>query len=598
MSNDKGLPEVTLDQIRAWTSEASFGRGDNYFRQGNILSPRRQERTLRAECLGSQPSPYRVKVTLGETGIAAGSCSCPIGTGGHCKHAVALLLTWLHEPERFTEMETLATALEGLAREELVALIQKMVMRYPDLESMLTLKTLSKPSTAQTLSPEPIRNQVTRALFSHGHDWQSGHYISAELSEIVALGDGFAEREDWANAALVYMTIAETVRAAYDQIFDHDGDVIVVVADCVAGLGDCLKAAPDLASRTEILRTLFDLYQWDTGLGGYGAADEVPGLLLDIARSDERRVLSGWVREALPASSTAEDRFYHDWQRRTLGGFLLDLEADQLNNEQYLELCRETGRYEELIDRLLGSGRATEAVAEAKRFPDYQLSTLADLFVAHGHGDLAQTLVTDRWEQSEDSRLLSWLQRYAEQHGQPERALELAQMQFWQGPSVAGYQELRRLAEPLGRWSALSAKVLSRLAAEGYDDQLVRIHLEEGAAEAALQAFEVLAEKEEQRRQSQIGGWSTAAALRLPVATAIEASHPWKAVALIKPIVDDLIAARGRGNYARAARHLQTVRDIYAAQGAMEEWQAFIGDLKEENRRLPALQDELKKAGL
>ena len=93
-----GPPRPTESDIRRWTGEASFGRGQCYFAQRNILNPRRQGDTLKARCLGSRPQPYRVTVTLGPTGIVAGHCSCPVGSGGHCKHAAALLLTAQSDP--------------------------------------------------------------------------------------------------------------------------------------------------------------------------------------------------------------------------------------------------------------------------------------------------------------------------------------------------------------------------------------------------------------------------------------------------------------------------------------------------------------------
>ncbi len=56
--------------------------------------------TLKALCQGSAASPYRVEVTFSQKGIASTNCSCPVGAGGYCKHVAALLLTWLHEPEK------------------------------------------------------------------------------------------------------------------------------------------------------------------------------------------------------------------------------------------------------------------------------------------------------------------------------------------------------------------------------------------------------------------------------------------------------------------------------------------------------------------
>lgn len=95
------LPRVTESDIHHWIGERSFGRGLGYFQRGHILNPRLQGDTLKARCLGSHPQPYHVQVTLGRDGIVAGECSCPVGAGGHCKHAAALLLTWLHNPDAF-----------------------------------------------------------------------------------------------------------------------------------------------------------------------------------------------------------------------------------------------------------------------------------------------------------------------------------------------------------------------------------------------------------------------------------------------------------------------------------------------------------------
>jgi hypothetical protein len=37
---------------------------------------------------------------------------------------------------------------------------------------------------------------------------------------------------------------------------------------------------------------------------------------------------------------------------------------------------------------------------------------------------------------------------------------------------------------------------------------------------------------------------------------------------------------------------------LYQQQGQVQVWQEYLKQLREENRRLPALMDELRKAGL
>ena len=75
------LPALSRSDVRNWTEQRFYDRGETYFRQGRIQRPRREGRTLKAECQGSQPSPYHVEAELDNEGIAAAECSCPMERG-------------------------------------------------------------------------------------------------------------------------------------------------------------------------------------------------------------------------------------------------------------------------------------------------------------------------------------------------------------------------------------------------------------------------------------------------------------------------------------------------------------------------------------
>ncbi len=113
--------------IQRWAGDASFARSRSYV-HGAILHPRRAKETLKAQCVGSAPQPYHVQATLGEHGVVAASCSCPVGDAGRCKHVAALLQTWLSDPNVFMEVEDLDAALE-----------RRVMERYPALEMLLEL---------------------------------------------------------------------------------------------------------------------------------------------------------------------------------------------------------------------------------------------------------------------------------------------------------------------------------------------------------------------------------------------------------------------------------------------------------------------------
>jgi uncharacterized Zn finger protein len=592
------LPELAESDIRRWVGEASFERGWGYFQHGHILDPRRQGDTLKARCLGSRPQPYHVEVTLGPEGIVAGECSCPVGSGGYCKHAAALLLTWLHQSDTFLEVEELETALNRRSKAELVVLIRRMVARCPDLETLLELPIVSGAGTPPPVDVEVIRRQASSAFHGIGYgDWGATYGIAQQLMELVEIGDDYAGRGGWRDAATIYQTVAQEVLEHYGMVQDEEGDLVGVVNGCIEGLGECLEATDDPIQREVLLRALFDVYRWDVDFGGIDMGYPAPGIILDQATPEEKRRVARWVRDALP---TGDDSWSANYRRQVYGGFLLGLEEDWLDDEAFLRVCRETRRWHDLVDRLLALGRVDEAVGAAREVGDYDLLQLADLFVSHNHADLAERLVRERVQAGQarpegpaqrDTRLTVWLKERAQARGDLAEALALAETLFWQYPAVSGYQDLRDLARPLERWDELRAAILARLADEGQYHLLTEIHLEEGEVDRALETVE----------QIHAPGWGrgwVGSPLRIRVAQAAEESRPQEAIRLYMEAVERLIAARGRGNYATAATYLRCVRDLYHRLGEPETWDTLITDLRERNRRLPALRDELSKAGL
>ena len=591
------LPQLTESDVRRWTGEASFGRGEGYFRSGHILDPRLQGNTLKARCLGSRPGPYYVEVTLGREGIVSGDCSCPVGGGGHCKHAAALLLTWVHQPDAFLEVEELESALEGRSKAELVALVRRMIARYPDLESLLELPIVGEAGADRPLDPDVIRRQASNAFYGVGYDeWDAVYGIAQQLMELVTIGDDHAERGQWRNAATMYEIVMREVVDNYGMVQDEEGDLHRVVSGCVEGLGACLEATEDPARREALLRALFDVYHWDVAYGGMDMGYEAPGIVLEQATPEEKARVAEWVRDALPAGASWSEGY----QRQQYGGFLLQLEEVGLDDEAYLRVCRETNRWQDLVDRLLALSRIEEAAAAARRVADYELLRLADLFVSHGHADLAEDLVRERAQAGEsdpggkarrDSRLVVWLKKLAQERGDLAEALTLAERLFWEHPDVPGYQEMRDLARSLRRWDERRAATLACLVEEEKYHLLTEIHLEEGEADRALESLE--------RIGASRWGWTWASGpLRIQVAEAAEKSRPREAIRLYVEAVERLIAARGRSSYAEAAGYLLRVRDVYHRLGESGTWNSLVADLRDQNRRLRALQDELNKAGL
>ncbi len=585
------LPTPSEEEIESWTDSRSFQRGENYYEEGAIRNPRVQGNRLLAECSGSAASSYRVTIALDTKGIEAGHCSCPVGS--HCKHCVALLLTWLYEPESFTTEEAVQVRLDERSREELVALIQQMVARHPDLETLLDMPIAGISPSESLLDPALIRRQVLDAVSSMGYDeWDRGYGSpsASQLYTVLGQGTDYQNAQAWVNATVVFATLAEEVMDSYEEMYDDEGEVAGVVDSCAEGLGKCLEATSDPDLRQQIIQTLFDIYRWDMNLGGLGGGDSAYSALVGETNSEEKADVAGSVRAALATQKKASA---DSWSTKALGGFLLQLEAETLSDEEYLRLCRETGRSEDLVRRLLVLGRSDEAAKAAKATPAHELLTLSKIIYAAGHTSLAEQVLQGRIEENNDRNILSQLIDWAVARNAAPEALTLALRLFGQFKQLAVYQQVRKIAGLAERWPEVQADVLGGLEKEGNFSLLTEVYVDEKRVDDALAAFKLIG----QSRQRTLYHFHPTS-LGLSVARLAEESRPSAAIDIYRDEAQRAIAGRNRDSYAVAATHLRRVKAIYEQMGEAAKWKALIAQIRQENKRLPALQDELNRAGL
>ena len=580
------FPTLNEGTISDWVGTQSFQRGRSYFKGGDIFETRRQGNTLKALCQGSRPQPYRLWVTGSAEGIKEAHCSCPVGGGGHCKHIGALLLTWLHQPDVFRTVEDPEANLERRSKSELIALIKQMLEVQPNLEILLESTLPADSRGSPLVDPDSYRRQAASAIRSSidGWDWDG----TGGIGVVLGSGDNFLAKSDYANASIVYQAVAQEVFEHFEMLHDdyHDSDYLYdAVNRCVQGLGKCLDAGDDDAvAREKALQGLFAIYRSELDYGGYGLGDGAEDLILEHATEAEKSLIAGWVRAALPAATGR----YDGYKRQAYGSLLLDLEADRLDDNAFLEICRTSGRLDDLVDRLLTLGRLDEALDEAGRVGDVDLLTLAGIFSAHGDGRAVEPLVSGRIEKNSDHGLTAWLKDQYEERGELAKALALAQQLLEQHPSLAAYQGVRDSSQRLGIWHQSRSQLLAEWAAAREYGLLTDIYLEEGVIDLALKSV---------RQYEQTSPYYAGNQL-LRVAEAAEETRPQAAVEIYRKQVEELIKARGRKRYRHACTYLTTMRDLYRQMSQELAWTDFMAEFREHHRRLPALQEELSKAGL
>jgi uncharacterized Zn finger protein len=579
------IPVITESDISARVGSSSFQRGQDYFRKGAIYNQRRQGMIIKSKCQGMQADFYIQEVVFGKNGLRSAACSCAVGEGGTCKHIAALLLTWLDAPDSFQEIESVNVILERHTKPELITLIKRMLTQSPELESLLELPIPDESGIHNPLDPKAIRQQAKQAFrgFDRYREWGSQREVLRNLRPILNLAQDYLARADAVSAEIIYSVVVEEVLEHADFMMDdEEGHLIGLLYDCSEHLGECLTLGIDAAFRKGILQLLFRIYRWDVSAGGVGASDPIPDIFSGSTAIQERKQIVAWVREAMPHSNDWNDNY----RRQVFGRLLLQLEGSTLDDESYLEICRQTGRTGDLVERLLQLQRVEEAIHAARSAEDYTLLGLAGIFVRFDQAGRAEALIGERLDNTRDTRLVRWLIERASLRGDLAKALALAERLFWMSPQVEHYVEMRKLASTLDRWDELHARTLSRLKKEKQYSFLTSLYVNEGEIGLALKTLEEVPQT-----------WGISQ-LQIEVAEAAQEQSPRESIRLFTEVVERLINQRGRENYAQAAGHLTRVRAIYRRLGEHESWSALIARLREQHRALRALQEELNQAEL
>jgi uncharacterized Zn finger protein len=231
--------------VRALTNDKSFERGKDYYQDSAVSETIRQRMELRGECAGSEDAPYEVSVTLTARGVAETSCTCPYEYGGICKHTVALLLTYFHQPQAFRVVAPTEEMLKHRSKDDLIAIIKAMLKHDSKLLSLVELATTAQDAGAgKAINTAAIRKQARRALDYDYDDRISARQIEKELCAHDNLAKLLVKSSDWVNAGRIYHALLDETSSGYDDIIqqvDEDGYIAVVVETFAEGLGSALE---------------------------------------------------------------------------------------------------------------------------------------------------------------------------------------------------------------------------------------------------------------------------------------------------------------------------------------------------------------------
>jgi hypothetical protein len=526
--------------------------------------------------------------------------------------------------------------LKEKSREELLGLLEQLLQRQPDIESLVELlielplasavqeKNRPGKGRERTVDPSSIQSQVDTAFYNAGEGWDAASRAAPELEQLYKIGKSFAETGQWANAQVVYTTLAEEAIAQYAELRD-EGQISWVIGKCAAGLVECLDVQSTLPrkeqlypeDREELLATLFELWKFGHDYGGVNA--DIPGAIARNVTEDERNRVEVWLREEMRPGQD----YSSNWHNRRVIDFLATLkQAVHFSDEDLLEEYRKAGLYKELAEKLLQLGRRDEALDVAKTRLTEPMDTtwFAEQLIKSSDAWREQALafVETRLKEVEQATQSKpqdftgrnrvdtyrrWLGERYTLYGKTQEALSMEQLRFQANPDTTTYRSVRSAAQLAGQpeelWPSLRPRLIQTLEQQRRWGALVSIYLDEGEVGKALSA---LTEMERPSNTSSYGyGYSyhpNASGYQVQVAKAAEEQYPDEAIRLYKSAAQRLIDARGRENYQQAIGHLTRVKLLYQKQGREPEWNAYITDLRNKSKSLRALKEELDKRGL
>jgi len=572
--------KITESALKSLSSPESYARGYKLYQSNAVFDTFRQGDLLIGKCEGSSAPFYQIHVQLDEGGIQEASCTCPYDWGGYCKHIIALVLTYIHNPDTFIEQKNIEELLGQLDKGDLVHLITKMVDQSPDLYSWLqtaipAVSAKSQPAQQRNkrkteVSKTAYKRQIQSILRSlQGYRmseayWMMGGMVD-QLNHVRDTAYDFLEAEDAQGALVILTTLLTEVGRSFEQFDDSDGELGGFFSELALPLVEAILSA-DL-SKTERRNLFNELEPVIKELSAYGIDD------LDVILA---ALNLGWSEEVL------DDQEDYDYDETILTEAKLNILERQNRVEEYLKLCLEVGEYRRYILKQIELGDFEKAKEVAWKTLTQASDSLVIAKALRDAGHLPDALhLAEKGLDLDGSKhaLGTWLGPIEESQGQIDKAIQAYQVAFTSLPSLELYSILKKLSG--ANWENLRLIIMQVLQVSHRTDVLVDVYLSEEEWDKAIS----IADK--------TGEWNYS--LIQKVVDAVLPFRPDWVIQASRKQAEGLIAKTQSKYYAIAASWLAKMKQAYLASGRKEEWSSYLDELKSTYSRRPALQAELRK---
>ena len=626
--------DLTWEDLEDWAGTTIVSRGRTYQRNSSVsdlgITP---EGALIAYVLGS--TRYVTQVAIHD-GDLTSACTCPYWAS--CKHAVAVVLEYLtclknnvevpqipqtdsrldmlqetettageeywdpelgmwtdvkEQPkaEQQQNTEPLLAYLEKQTKAQLVELLDELTDAFPDVREFLEDRQKVCSGNADTLH-KAIRNEITDIREPYWNDYNYRGYQTANFDRLHAYLQALLQEGQADEIVYLGKELIAAVTFAIET-YDREGEMIDKVKPSIETVIQAL-ALSSLPSSEQLAWVV------DTALADdyYLCTDALKTFWNNREKKSDWSELADELQKRLnnmPMSKDA-DGDISTYRRDQLSNWLISVLECAGRENEILPLCEQeaeiTGDYERLIDRLIAENRFEDAEnwchrAIANTDPNHPgtLSALKDRLriIREKTGDLlgAAAFRADNFFRRPSMLTFRELCKSA-QKAKVRPAVEAWARYFLETGHLPRTKGRKRKGEPDDKWPLPSTGFHEDIRpAEGpVTHTLIEIAIAEKQIEEVLKWYDLETSRPEYRR-----GYMPTSSLQ--IAEMVKEKYPDRTIEIWKELAESEISRVEVSGYREAGTYLREVRDTLKRLNKEDEWETYLSELRNENKRRP-----------
>jgi len=616
--------ELTWDDLREWAGTKILSRGRSYQRGRCVRElARTSSGGLIAWVSGS--ARYATRVQHQKDGLEA-DCTCPYG--GTCKHAVAVVIEYLEQVKRGTDIplvseedvrlsilqsdgdeemgfegdegeddeeyekvekksrkacsESLQDFLQQQNKTQLISLVSDLANAYPVVrEALQDRYDLSKGTVKKLV--KAVRNEIRELSAEPGwmNHWNNEGYIP-DYSRVkerleALLAQGYADE--------VVSLGKELLEAGTRQVeMSHDeGET----AEEISASMEVVFRALSQSSLSPIKQMLWaveaelqDGYELCQGV-------ELFWKKAKYSKTDWNRLANELISRldsfSVPKS---EDSFSRNYRRDHLTDWLIQALEKANRHKEIIPLCEreaeKTGSYVRLVKYLINAKRKEEAERWINKGIEATQNKLP------GIASELRTLLREIWKKESNWSKVAALRveeffRYPSLHTFTNLEKAAKKVKMWPEARSAAMQYLENGKLPWGNpsWPLPKTGLLHESDRRQHSfpliDALIDIAIAEKHPDEVVRWYD--------RRKGQKSGWWGSESQDDEVATAIADHYPDRALSIWRNVAEKQVALTQPKAYEVAAQYLRKAHRLSKKLGKVKEWQEYLANLRQGNVR-------------